>query len=183
VAYIATFPSPKLNTWVCMTIGAVHYKHLTPPPLTPACLSFCMSNGIPNKHLTLLLPLPLQPKIAEMCMTIHTTVQEMATRFYDELKRRYYTTPTSYLELITIYLSMLAEKKKQLTTARDRVKNGLTKLLETNVLVDSMKKELVALEPELKRKSEETEKLMEDLAVDQEKADAVSLWAVLLLAS
>ena len=107
-------------------------------------------------------------------MTIHTTVQDMATRFYDELKRRYYTTPTSYLELITIYLSMLQEKKKQLTTARDRVKNGLTKLLETNVLVDKMKKELVALEPELKRKSEETEKLMEDLAVDQEKADAVS---------
>lgn len=63
---------------------------------------------------------------------------------------------------------------RQLKTSRDRVKNGLTKLLETNVLVDSMKKELTALEPELKKKSEQTEKLMEELAVDQEKADAVS---------
>ena len=63
---------------------------------------------------------------------------------------------------------------RQLTTARDRVKNGLTKLLETNELVDSMKKELVALEPQLKKKSEDTEALMERLAVDQEKADAVS---------
>ena len=36
-----------------------------------------------------------------------------------------------------------------------------------------MKKELVALEPELKKKSADTEKLMEKLAVDQEKADAV----------
>ena len=107
-------------------------------------------------------------------MTIHTSVQEMAERFYSELKRRYYTTPTSYLELITIYLSMLNEKKRQLTNARDRVKNGLTKLLETNVLVDKMKKELVALEPELKIKSEQTEKLMEDLSVDQDKADKVS---------
>ena len=36
-----------------------------------------------------------------------------------------------------------------------------------------MKIELTALEPELKRKSEDTAKLMERLAVDQEKADAV----------
>ena len=45
-------------------------------------------------------------------MEIHTSVSDMAERFYAELKRRYYTTPTSYLELITIYLSMLGEKKK-----------------------------------------------------------------------
>ena len=36
--------------------------------------------------------------------------------------------------------------------ARDRVANGLKKILETNDLVDSMQKELVALEPELKVK-------------------------------
>lgn len=45
-------------------------------------------------------------------MEIHTSVSNMADRFYSELKRRYYTTPTSYLELITLYLSMLKEKKK-----------------------------------------------------------------------
>lgn len=58
--------------------------------------------------------------------------------------------------------------------SRDRVHNGLIKLLETNELVDKMKKELVALEPELKKKSEDTNNLMERLVVDQEKADAVS---------
>lgn len=45
-------------------------------------------------------------------MEIHTSVSNMAERFYNELKRRYYTTPTSYLELITLYLSMLGDKKK-----------------------------------------------------------------------
>ena len=54
------------------------------------------------------------------------------------------------------------------------MKNGLTKLLETNELVDNMQVELVALEPELVKKSADTEALMEKLAVDQEKADAVS---------
>ena len=63
---------------------------------------------------------------------------------------------------------------RQLVGARDRVKNGLTKLLETNILIDTMKVELTALEPELQRKSEDTEVLMEKLAVDQEQADSVS---------
>ena len=57
--------------------------------------------------------------------------------------------------------------------ARDRVKNGLTKLLETNDLVDNMQVELTALAPELEKKSKDTEALMERLAVDQEKADTV----------
>ena len=54
----------------------------------------------------------VQQKVAEMCMEIHTSVSDMAERFYNELKRRYYTTPTSYLELITLYLTMIKEKKK-----------------------------------------------------------------------
>jgi len=54
-----------------------------------------------------------------------------------------------------------------------RVDNGLKKLLQTNQIVETMQGELKALEPELKKKSESTAKLMEKLVVDQEKADAV----------
>ncbi|XP_022090689.1 dynein heavy chain 6, axonemal-like isoform X2 [Acanthaster planci] len=115
----------------------------------------------------------MKSKIAEMCVEIHTSVSAMAERFYSELRRRYYTTPTSYLELINLYLSMLSEKRKQLVNARDRVKNGLTKLLETNQLVADMEVSLTALEPVLKQKSIDTDKLMERLAVDQEAADQV----------
>ena len=53
------------------------------------------------------------------------------------------------------------------------MKNGLKKLLETNDLVDNMQVELVALEPLLKQKSLDVEKLMEKLQVDQEEADKV----------
>jgi len=115
----------------------------------------------------------IKENIAEMCVEIHMSVTSMAERYYNELKRRYYTTPTSYLELINLYLSMLEAKKGQLVNAKDRVKNGLKKLLETNELVDTMQVELVALEPELKQKSLDTEKLMERLQVDQEEADKV----------
>ncbi|KAL9959258.1 hypothetical protein ACROYT_G032565 [Oculina patagonica] len=115
----------------------------------------------------------VKERVAEMCVEIHTSVSSMADRFYAELRRRYYTTPTSYLELINLYLSMLDDKRRQLIGARDRVKNGLKKLLETNDLVDNMQVELVALEPQLKQKSLDVEKLMDKLQTDQDEADKV----------
>ncbi|MCJ8749245.1 hypothetical protein PDJAM_G00174240 [Pangasius djambal] len=111
--------------------------------------------------------------LSQMCVEIHMSVTDMAERFYSELRRRYYTTPTSYLELINLYLSMLGNKRRQLEAARDRVKNGLTKLLETNDLVDKMKVELSALEPVLKQKSIDVGALMEKISVDQGRADQV----------
>lgn len=51
-----------------------------------------------------------------MCVNVHLSVSQMADRFYSELRRRYYTTPTSYLELINLYLTMLTEKRKQLVS-------------------------------------------------------------------
>lgn len=68
---------------------------------------------------------------------------------------------------------MLKLKAGLFTQARDRVKNGLTKLLETNTLVDKMKQDLSALEPVLKQKSIDVDALMEKLAVDQASADQV----------
>jgi len=42
--------------------------------------------------------------LAEMCMKIHISVEESADRFYESLRRRIYTTPKSYLDLISLYL-------------------------------------------------------------------------------
>lgn len=53
-----------------------------------------------------------------MCVNVHLSVAQMADRYYSELRRRYYTTPTSYLELINLYLTMLTEKRKQLVSVR-----------------------------------------------------------------
>lgn len=58
----------------------------------------------------------LREKLSFMCVNVHLSVSNMAERYYTELRRRYYTTPTSYLELINLYLSMLSEKKKQLVS-------------------------------------------------------------------
>lgn len=60
----------------------------------------------------------MKDRFSEMCVEIHVSVTEMADQYFAELRRRYYTTPTSYLELINLYLSMLGEKRKQLVSVR-----------------------------------------------------------------
>lgn len=48
--------------------------------------------------------------LALMCKSIHQKVDDMSERFYAELRRKNYTTPTSYLQLIFIYKKILEEK-------------------------------------------------------------------------
>ena len=42
-----------------------------------------------------------------MCKLVHTSVEKTSERFYNELRRRVYTTPKSYLDLISVYLNTL----------------------------------------------------------------------------
>eukprot|EP00879_Flechtneria_rotunda_P011225 GHRR01011724.1.p1 GENE.GHRR01011724.1~~GHRR01011724.1.p1 ORF type:complete len:1363 (+),score=486.85 GHRR01011724.1:1838-5926(+) len=111
--------------------------------------------------------------VAQMCVHIHRSVEDMSVRFYLELRRRYYTTPKSYLDLINLYLQLLQEKRQELRQARDRLLDGLRKLNETNVLVTSMKADLARLQPELEAKAAATADLLVKVAADQQEAEKV----------
>ena len=67
---------------------------------------------------------------------------------------RYYTSPKSYTDLISLYTSLLAEKKTEYGEARDRLLNGLNKLQETNAVVDAMQAQLNQLQPVLEEKAQ-----------------------------
>ena len=45
----------------------------------------------------------LVDKIANMCQIVHSTASDMAEVFENALKRKVYTTPKSYLDLIKLY--------------------------------------------------------------------------------
>jgi hypothetical protein len=49
--------------------------------------------------------------VARMCLTIHRDVEAASSRFFSELRRRFYTTPKSYLDLIALYLQLLSERR------------------------------------------------------------------------
>jgi dynein heavy chain len=77
--------------------------------------------------------------------------------FLRELKRNYYVTPTSYLELISTFKSLLAEKRLEVKTGRDKYLNGYDCLIATEESVGKMQLTLEAKQPMLIEKSKEVE--------------------------
>lgn len=80
-----------------------------------------------------------------MCMVIHTTVEEESDNFYGELRRRVYTTPKSYLDLISLYLNTLDNKRYEYNINRNRLATGLKKLHDTNKSIAELKVKLAEL--------------------------------------
>ncbi|VEL32900.1 unnamed protein product [Protopolystoma xenopodis] len=61
---------------------------------------------------------------------------------------------------------------RELVMRRDKFRNGLNKILETNDLVAKMEGELTAMRPKLEQKQRDTEELMLKLSNDQEQASS-----------
>ncbi|XP_066905836.1 dynein axonemal heavy chain 6 isoform X2 [Halyomorpha halys] len=115
----------------------------------------------------------LVDKMSSTCYVMHSSVEAMTTRFYNEMKRYYYVTPSSYLDLLKLYQNMLESRKKHIIQTKDRINNGLLKLFETNDLVATMKIELAKIKPLIAKKNEETTKLVEKLVKEKAAADEV----------
>lgn len=49
----------------------------------------------------------------------------MTKRFYNEMRRRYYTTPSSYLELLKLFLTTLERKSNDVKMLKSKISNGL----------------------------------------------------------
>jgi dynein heavy chain, axonemal len=89
------------------------------------------------------------------CVGIHQSVERKSKKFFDELRRFNYVTPTSYLELLTTFLKLLAEKRTSIVDTKRRLEIGLEKLLSTAAQVEVMQQELKDLQPVLERTAKE----------------------------
>lgn len=70
----------------------------------------------------------MRTQCVSMCQYFHQNVRLLSEKFYSILRRRNYVTPTSYLELILTFKSLLFKKRDELMTMRQRYLTGLEKL-------------------------------------------------------
>ena len=63
-----------------------------------------------------------------ICQEMHQTVVKESIRYKEEQGRYNYVTPTSYLELLSIFSRIFGSKKNELIMARKRTKTGLDKV-------------------------------------------------------
>nr|XP_058956956.1 dynein axonemal heavy chain 7-like [Pocillopora verrucosa] len=96
----------------------------------------------------------------EMCKTFHTETRNLSKSFLDELKRHNYVTPTSYLELISTFKTLLNMKQVEVMKAKKRYETGLEKLASAQSQVSAMQGELEALQPQLIQAGKEVDEIM-----------------------
>lgn len=113
-----------------------------------------------------------------MVQMFHESTREAAQKFFAELKRHYYVTPTSYLELITTFKVLLKEKREEVQALKHRYEHGYSYLIKTEGDVGVMQKVLEEKQPKLviaKQETEEKSKIVEAEALEAQKVkDVVS---------
>ncbi|XP_076846923.1 dynein axonemal heavy chain 1 isoform X2 [Brachyhypopomus gauderio] len=188
-AYVKRVRS-NIHTVLCMSpIGEVFRARLRQFPSLVNCCTIDWFSAWPQEALrsvaaTFLNELPeLEASpvalkgMTEMCVNIHQTVARKCEQYRVELSRHNYVTPKSYLELLSIFSTLIGQKKQEVHGARQRMKIGLDKLLSTAEDVSKMQEELEMMRPLLEEAAKDTvitmEKIQEDTVVAEQSRVAV----------
>jgi dynein heavy chain, axonemal len=115
----------------------------------------------------------LKKALSEMCMEIHTSVEQASDRFFVELRRKMYITPKSYLDLISFYISQLEKKKLQTSLAKTRLENGLSNLKNTRETVNTLQDKLQKMAPELEIQKKKTEEYYKEVQRETKSAEVL----------
>ena len=109
---------------------------------------------------------------------LHTSVGAASEEFRASERRYNYTTPKSFLDLIDLYKSMLATKRKEMGVLKERLENGLEKMQSAAEQVAELQENLVKDMALVEQKKEATDKLLEFVGqetagADEQKAKAL----------
>eukprot|EP00831_Metopus_contortus_P058317 TRINITY_DN5048_c0_g1_i1.p1 TRINITY_DN5048_c0_g1~~TRINITY_DN5048_c0_g1_i1.p1 ORF type:complete len:850 (+),score=167.87 TRINITY_DN5048_c0_g1_i1:122-2671(+) len=109
--------------------------------------------------------------VVDMFKLIHRSVEEKATAYYDQLRRKVYLTPTSYLGVLNLYKYVLNEQRNILNNEITRKDNGVKKLEEANKAVQKLQEELIEKQPQLEKTQEQLVEKTKVLALEYEQAE------------
>ena len=70
----------------------------------------------------------LNDSVVDLCQYFHQYSIKLSAKFLRNLSRYNYVTPTSYLELLASYKTLMHHQKDKITTIRKRCSGGLEKL-------------------------------------------------------
>ncbi|KAI7795154.1 dynein axonemal heavy chain 1 [Triplophysa rosa] len=180
----------NIHTVLCMSpVGEVFRARLRQFPSLVNCCTIDWFSAWPQEALqsvatSFLNELPelessptVIKSLASMCVEIHQMVSRKCEQYLAELSRHNYVTPKSYLELLSLFSSLIGRKKQELHSARQRMKTGLDKLLRTAEDVSKMQEELEMMRPQLEEAAKDTvvtmEKIKEDTVIAEETRIAV----------
>lgn len=115
----------------------------------------------------------IKEQTINMYKIFHQDSIELSKQYYEEMLRRVYIIPTSYIESIQTFKNLLDKKRKDVQTKRDRYIVGLEKLDEAEKQVNIIRKHLTDLQPIMIVKKSETEDLIKIIEKEAIEVDIV----------
>ena len=110
-------------------------------------------------------------KIVEMFRFMHKSVEISSQEYLREVKRYNYVTPTSFLELLSLYLKLLRSKSEENKMMFKRFEDGLLKLQAAEEAVAGLKVKLSVDKPELEKAEKEINILLSGLREETARED------------
>lgn len=109
--------------------------------------------------------------VTEMFKVIHQSVEKISVKFLAQLRRHNYVTPTSYLELLSCYQSILKERLNYFGGQKTRLEKGLNVLAEAAIEIANLREMLDKKQPELEATKIEVAKTKDIIAKESEAAE------------
>ncbi|CUG51588.1 dynein heavy chain, putative [Bodo saltans] len=99
--------------------------------------------------------------IAEFMAECHDAITDTSDAFFAATKRRCYTTPKSFLELIQLYIQLLGKKRNAVDKSIERLVTGIDKIKDAAIQVSELQVVLQEESVEVNEAREKTNRLME----------------------
>jgi dynein heavy chain, axonemal len=109
----------------------------------------------------------IEGKLVNFFQYIHQSIEKASIEYLNTMRRPFYVTPTSYLELLSTYNKVLNDKRKEIGTLRDRLTIGVDKLVSTEKQVNELQASLKEMEPKLIKTQAEVEAMIVQISKDK----------------
>ncbi|KAH6585966.1 hypothetical protein BASA50_000909 [Batrachochytrium salamandrivorans] len=175
----------NLHVCLCMSpVGEAFRHRLRKFPSLVNCCTIDWFKDWPNDALEMVAEKFLQDvemedhvrkEVIHMCKYLHESTQRLSARFMTMLRRYNYVTPTSYLELIRAFKSLLGTKRTTVSNLKLRYVNGLEKLNFAQASVSKMQIDLGDLQPQLIKTKQDTDRIMVEIERESKEVHATKM--------